>query len=132
MTEEDALQAAIDADPRDKLPRLVFADWLDERADPRAEGYRVLATFDRWPWIGVNRFFWSNYTATERDQSMTPAFWRANFSMDRSALPEAWRAKAGGHQEYNTRRAAMDAVALAWANLSDDEKTACLAHLHRG
>ena len=30
MTEEDAFWAAIGSNPADSLPRLVFADWLDE------------------------------------------------------------------------------------------------------
>lgn len=36
MTERDAFLAAIAANPDDDLPRLVFADWLDERNDPQA------------------------------------------------------------------------------------------------
>jgi uncharacterized protein (TIGR02996 family) len=33
--------AAIAADPHDRLPRLVYADWLDERDDPRGELVRL-------------------------------------------------------------------------------------------
>jgi uncharacterized protein (TIGR02996 family) len=39
MTDRDALIAAIAADPADDLPRLVFADWLEEHGDP-AQGVR--------------------------------------------------------------------------------------------
>ena len=35
--EWDALAAAVRAAPGDDLPRLVAADWLDERADPNAK-----------------------------------------------------------------------------------------------
>ncbi len=42
MTSEDDFQASLDANPDDHLTRLVFADWLQERDDPRAEGYRAL------------------------------------------------------------------------------------------
>lgn len=42
MTTEDDFQAALDAHPDDFQTRLVFADWLQERDDPRAEGYRAL------------------------------------------------------------------------------------------
>src|SRR5689334_8647213 len=38
--EEAAFQAALD--PDDWTARLVFADWLEERGDPRAEGHRVI------------------------------------------------------------------------------------------
>jgi uncharacterized protein (TIGR02996 family) len=45
MTTEDALLAAVWASPHDDLPRLVYADWLDETGDPakaaRAEFIRV-------------------------------------------------------------------------------------------
>src|SRR5437764_9153483 len=34
MTDRDALIAAIAAAPADDLPRLVYADWLEENGDP--------------------------------------------------------------------------------------------------
>lgn len=40
-TPEEALLAAISAAPQDVLPRLVYADWLDERNDPRGEYLRL-------------------------------------------------------------------------------------------
>jgi uncharacterized protein (TIGR02996 family) len=39
--EEEAFLRAICANPDDDLPRLVYADWLDERGDPRGEFIRV-------------------------------------------------------------------------------------------
>jgi uncharacterized protein (TIGR02996 family) len=39
--EELALLAAIHAEPRDDMPRLVYADWLDEHDDPRGEFIRL-------------------------------------------------------------------------------------------
>jgi uncharacterized protein (TIGR02996 family) len=41
MTEEDALLQAISAEPEDDAPRLVYADWLEERGDPRGEFIRL-------------------------------------------------------------------------------------------
>lgn len=42
MTRDDqAFIAAIIANPADDLPRLVYADWLDDRGDPRGEFIRV-------------------------------------------------------------------------------------------
>src|SRR5437763_14201269 len=42
MTDRAAFLAAIAAAPADDLPRLVFADWLDEHGDPdRAEFIRL-------------------------------------------------------------------------------------------
>lgn len=40
MSEDDAFLAAIRAQPTDDTVRLVYADWLDERCDPRGEFLR--------------------------------------------------------------------------------------------
>ena len=40
MTENDFLQEIL-ANPDDEGPRLIFADWLEERGDPRGEFIRV-------------------------------------------------------------------------------------------
>lgn len=42
MTTEDDFQRQLDEHPDDHHTRLVFADWLQDRDDPRAEGYRAL------------------------------------------------------------------------------------------
>jgi uncharacterized protein (TIGR02996 family) len=41
VDEEAGFVAAILADPADDLAGLAFADWLDERGDPRAEYFRL-------------------------------------------------------------------------------------------
>jgi uncharacterized protein (TIGR02996 family) len=41
MNEDETFIRAIQAAPRERLPRLVYADWLDERGDPRAEFLRL-------------------------------------------------------------------------------------------
>jgi uncharacterized protein (TIGR02996 family) len=41
MTAEDAFVAAILAAPRDDVPRLVFADWLEEQGNARGELLRI-------------------------------------------------------------------------------------------
>src|SRR5215469_11329163 len=38
---DDAFVQAILANPEDDAPRLIFADWLDERGDPRGDFIRV-------------------------------------------------------------------------------------------
>jgi uncharacterized protein (TIGR02996 family) len=43
MTTEEDFQNALDAEPDNHHLRLVFADWLEERGDIRAAGYRALA-----------------------------------------------------------------------------------------
>src|SRR5215510_9578888 len=54
MTTEDDFQAALDKNPEDWQTRLVFADWLEERGDVRAEGYRALGLLHRVP-VGAVR-----------------------------------------------------------------------------
>jgi uncharacterized protein (TIGR02996 family) len=46
---EAAFIRAILASPEDDAPRLIFADWLDERGDPRAEYLRLLCAVDGLP-----------------------------------------------------------------------------------
>jgi len=49
--EEAAFQAQLDANPGDSLCRQVFADWLDERGDIRAAGYRKLGEMGVAPFL---------------------------------------------------------------------------------
>src|SRR5947209_16592307 len=46
MNEEETLIRAVLAAPRDPSPRLVYADWLEERGDLRAEYLRTLYELD--------------------------------------------------------------------------------------
>ncbi|HTK74112.1 MAG TPA: TIGR02996 domain-containing protein [Gemmataceae bacterium] len=60
LDDEAAFSKAIQAAPDDPLPKLIFADWLDERGDPRAtclrwvvdRGLRPVhdAIADTWDW----------------------------------------------------------------------------------
>lgn len=49
LTTESDFQAALDAEPDNHLLRLIFADWLQERDDPRAAGYRALGVVGATP-----------------------------------------------------------------------------------
>jgi uncharacterized protein (TIGR02996 family) len=44
---EDAFIRAILASPQDDAPRLIYADWLEERGDPRGEYIRLLYALER-------------------------------------------------------------------------------------
>jgi uncharacterized protein (TIGR02996 family) len=46
MTEEQTFLSAIMANPDDHTTKLVYADWLDERTDPRAEILRLKVRVD--------------------------------------------------------------------------------------
>jgi uncharacterized protein (TIGR02996 family) len=65
MTDDDAFVAAVVNAPDDATVRLVYADWLEERGDPRAELLRLAVSgrsparlqalakqLDPW-WVGV-------------------------------------------------------------------------------
>jgi uncharacterized protein (TIGR02996 family) len=53
--EEAAFLDRVCADPDDDAPRLIFADWLDERGDPRGEFIRVQVALARLPAVDSRR-----------------------------------------------------------------------------
>jgi uncharacterized protein (TIGR02996 family) len=48
MSEEDDFWKLLEEHPDDSHTRLVFADWLEERGDERAEGMRALGLMGVW------------------------------------------------------------------------------------
>lgn|GEM_PF-1384495 len=78
MTTEDDFQSALDANPDDWQTRLVFADWLEERGDRRAEGMRALGMLRLWPYrwryspdpAGVYRWLFHNGKGTDSGKSI--------------------------------------------------------------
>lgn len=105
LADEAAFHAAIDAAPDDATLRLVFADWLEERGDPRAEGYRVLATRGLRPRRGVTGHAGYTYGGGE---SALPAVWFAEYVRVK---------RAAGAVFTRAPRLAEDAAALAFARL---------------
>jgi len=49
MNDDDAFLEAILHEPNSQRPRLVYADWLDERRDPRGELIRLQCALETWP-----------------------------------------------------------------------------------
>lgn len=49
MGEDEAFLAVVRAHPADDMPRLVYADWLDERGDPRGDFLRLESQLRRIP-----------------------------------------------------------------------------------
>ena len=49
MTDDRALLGAVLEAPADEAPRLVYADWLEERGDPRGAFLRAEAAASRLP-----------------------------------------------------------------------------------
>jgi uncharacterized protein (TIGR02996 family) len=151
MTTEEDFQAALDADPDDWQTRLVFADWLQDRGDERAEGYRALGVLRRVP---TSKFFqphssnpwylWysaahvdnldRNRTGPQRDliESLLVAALPADWCAKIRALAPAeerrrWNHRGGWFGYGVTRREAEDAAALAFARLPPERRAELLA-----
>lgn len=124
MSEEDGFQAALDADPNDHNTRVIFADWLGDRDDPRAAGYRALGMLERVPRIVSKQcLFWNT---KEHDVS------GFSKSLIVAVLPEKWFLAIEGipHERgmsWKSRREAEDAAALGFAALTPAEQAECLA-----
>lgn len=121
--EKVAWAKQINANPRERTTQLAFADWLDERDDPRAEGYRAL---------GLRGFVTGLSPAGGRTRGWADASYGPPF---RSSLPNVWfwevrtsapyRTSAWVH--WPTRREAEDAAALAFARLPAEVRAELLA-----
>lgn len=137
MTTEDDFHTALDATPANWQTRLVLADWLQERDDPRAEGYRAL---------GVQRAF-PVHLEMEGDAGRPSGNWffilgtRANNS-DRARaryatcfLSDDWFAELPAvhvndmrwWRYYATRRDAEEAAVAAFARLTTERRSELLA-----
>lgn len=133
MTTEDDFQRAIDSDPQDWHTRLVFADWLDDHGDPRADGYRAIATQQRYPLEGkhgaLNQPTWwwhcgvlDNPSPTHND---VPPDWYALLpAQDGNNNFWPLHTATGG---MRTRRECENALALVFAQLPAARRDELLA-----
>lgn len=135
MTTENDFQIALNMHPEDWQTRLVFADWLDERGDPRADGYRALGRtrartvnvntsgkgLKLWTWFPSGT---TNNGVRElpRDWLDVLDGWACLTSKGDTMNPHAylWR-------DYRSRRVAEDAAARAFAKLPDARRAELLA-----
>lgn len=135
MTTEDDFQAALDAVPNDWQTRLVFADWLQDRGDPRAEGYRTLGLLRFRP-LRIEDGDEAAWTAGASDNTSHrnhPIHGRAMVDRDWYDLVAPPTPRVHGWQSANwwayfhTRRECEDALALAFARLPPDRRAELLA-----
>lgn len=136
MTTEDDFQTALDANPTDWQTRLVFADWLQDRGDPRAAGYRLLGQLRVHPIL----------IQMESGEDEPPGQWfhilgsaandRARPRWELCLVPEvlfekltrrAQRNKNSYWRYYDTRREADDDAARAFAKLPAARRADLLA-----
>lgn len=105
MTTEDDFQRALDANPEDWQTRLVFADWLQERDDPRAEGYRAMGRNRLAPMLYHYGKFWHwMETITGRSSG---------------ALLKSWWYSELAFTHAKLRRDLEDAAAFAFSRLPE-------------
>jgi uncharacterized protein (TIGR02996 family) len=114
--DEEPFHAALDAKPDDSTLRLVFADWLEERGDPRAQGYRALGLLGKWP---------ENY-GDEWD------YWGLAHD-DPAHNLGAWWVRGMAYQEgyygrpHGGRQREDDYAALKWSKLTTDQQAEIFA-----
>jgi uncharacterized protein (TIGR02996 family) len=131
MTTEDDFQRALDAKPDDWQTRLVFADWLQERADPRAEGYRALGVLKLCP-FGTDDFWWWTTIASEHcpkegvygNGCTLPRDWFKLVDIEPAST--LFKPVGCGADQKNTRRKIEDAAALAFGKLSEARRVRLL------
>jgi uncharacterized protein (TIGR02996 family) len=129
VTTEDDFQAALDKRPSDWQTRLVLADWLQERGDPRAEGYRALGVqrlhpltatqaFD--PWEGRTAWIFGHPKSYQCPRTgRLPSDWFKRVAKNEGS-DQWWR-------RYLSRRECEDAVARAFARLPAARRAELLA-----
>jgi uncharacterized protein (TIGR02996 family) len=132
MTTEDDFQHALDATIDDWQTRLVFADWLQDRNDPRSVGYYVLGLCQIYPRRAFNTKPGGNQSCYSGSASTCYEWWIRTFADDSGGpaniLP--WFDHlTGGYQypenddervrsmDYESRRAADEAAVAAFLGL---------------
>jgi uncharacterized protein (TIGR02996 family) len=120
MTTEDVFQQLLDENPDDWQTRLVLADWLEDREDPRAEGYRA---------IGVLEIYgsptWFNGGYYEDPLLNLPCDWFRRLEGGVFA-GEADEFSGPLWCDFTTRREAEDAAVLAFTKLPAERRAELL------
>jgi uncharacterized protein (TIGR02996 family) len=132
MTTEDDFQAALDADPNDHNTRMVFADFLDERGDPRAAGYRALGALRLHTRAGTG-FWWCNgavYTARPTHENLPPD-WFGELEAQLQSITDrkshgCLQAAKGLWYTFQLRRLSDDAAAHAFGKLRPERRAELL------
>lgn len=132
--EEAAFQAALDAQIEDDTARLVFADWLDDRDDPRATGYRLLAAFRLRPSLlygdhppgAKGNWGWSSSVTGRPCKAVLKSYWwnaLTHVEYHPGFGPPGYRAR---NAWYPTRAVAEDDAAAAVSRLTEFNRRALI------
>lgn len=138
---ESGFQKALDAAPNDQGTRLVYADWLDDHGDSRADGYRAIARCglilcDRFTGPPVryvpnhgSRVFCLGKSSAAAEYSL-PADWYALLVVQK--LSESDKGPAARPESddscalFRSRLEAENAAALSFAKLPHDRRAELL------
>lgn len=133
MTTEDDFQRALDANPTDWQTRLVLADWLQDRGDPRAAGYRAIALNRRCPLsargagLDVDGFWWHRDPIARGGQrNDIPDDWFALLPPGKGS-ETFWPLHRQNEPNLLPRRDCEDALALAFAGLPPERQADLLS-----
>jgi uncharacterized protein (TIGR02996 family) len=97
MTSEEDFQRHLDQNPDDHNTRLVFADWLEERGDPRANGYRALGKLQKQPY----RYRY-NFIDDPESTNIDHTWFELGLEPDSShfEIPKDWLNLVQGHDQH--------------------------------
>jgi uncharacterized protein (TIGR02996 family) len=127
VTSEDDFHRALDARPDGGQTRLVFADWLQERGDPRADGYRAIAIQRRRPLDspqkGKTAWWWHCHPSAEHHNVVASDWFTLLPANVGSKLFWPLITETGG---IKSRRECEDALASAFAQLPPERQTELL------
>jgi uncharacterized protein (TIGR02996 family) len=139
MTAEDDFWELLEENPDDYQTRLIFADWLQDRNDDRAEGmralgrtrlrplkcgfsdegfYYIVGNYDRIRSLIAGVRDWDQYSWKE---CVLPADW---FLV--CPKTDFWDSGSDHWRCYQTQRKAETAAALAFTRLPPERRTALL------
>lgn len=115
LNEEEAFQQHLDQHPDDHNHRMVFADWLQDRGDPRAEGYRALGISRKIPQNRGNKKY-HLWFALQGIHNYNPEYLPYDWWYNINPSNHNGYARFD-HNEFKTRRDAEDAAAIGFTYL---------------
>jgi uncharacterized protein (TIGR02996 family) len=127
VTTEDDFQKALDTRPSDWQTRLVFADWLDECADPRADGYRALGRLRLRPLKIKKQNWWTAQGEGPPTYNHLPPDWFEQVAGYPHRSDGRWRWPTEFNGRRDNRRPVEDAAALAFGKLPPARRAELLA-----
>lgn len=132
MNEEAAFFAAINENPGDSTTRLVFADWLDDRGDPRGAGFRAIVRLGIVPVKSVSKdrsdgYVWYVWNVAK----YTSYKWRKPLpgnSYSCAMLPKRWFLLLEGFTESDDSSNEGGSWWRAWDSLAEAQSAIAKAY----